>query len=107
MRSGRGSAGGRRRWAVPAVGGVLLEAAATWARSRRLGGDLVVRCRQGHLFTTIWVPGVSVKSLRLGWWRYQHCPVGRHWAIVTPVNQAELTDRQLQTAHEHHDLWIP
>jgi hypothetical protein len=67
----------------------------------------VVRCRQGHLFTTIWIPGVSVKSLRIGWWRYQYCPVGRHRTIVTPVNQAELTDQQLQTAHEHHDLRIP
>jgi hypothetical protein len=27
-----------------------------------MGGNLVVRCRQGHLFTTIWIPGVKLKA---------------------------------------------
>ena len=40
---------------------------------------------RGHLFTTIWIPGGSLKSLRFGWWRYQRCPVGHHWSVVTPV----------------------
>ena len=29
------------------------------------GRNVVVRCRQGHLFTTIWIPGGSLKALRL------------------------------------------
>jgi hypothetical protein len=24
-----------------------------------MGGNVVVRCRQGHLFTTLWIPGSS------------------------------------------------
>jgi hypothetical protein len=31
----------------------------------RLGGDVVVRCRQGHLFTTLWIPGVKLKAVDL------------------------------------------
>ena len=50
-----------------------------------MGGRQLVRCRSGHVFRTIWIPGVSVKSLRLGWWRAQYCPVGRHWSVVSPV----------------------
>jgi hypothetical protein len=26
-----------------------------------------VRCRRGHLFTAIWIPGISFKAVRLGW----------------------------------------
>ena len=50
-----------------------------------LGKNAVVRCRRGHLFTTVWIPGASVKSLRLGFWRFQWCPVGRHVDLVRPV----------------------
>ena len=51
----------------------------------RVGGNTVVRCRRGHLFTTLWIPGASMKSIRLGWWRVQRCPVGNHWSLVVPV----------------------
>ena len=44
----------------------------------KIGGNTVVRCREGHVFTTIWIPGVSLKAIRLGWARYQRCPVGGH-----------------------------
>src|SRR5690242_8660062 len=87
------------RWVIGLLAGsVLFETAALWLRARRLGGNVVVRCRHGHVFTTIWIPAVSVKSLRLGPWRVQHCPVGRHWTIVTPVNTAELGARELRAA---------
>jgi hypothetical protein len=59
------------------------------------------------LFTTIWIPGASVKSLRLGWWRFQHCPVGSHWSIVTPVKKSDLTEEQKRSAGEHKDIRIP
>lgn len=69
--------------------------------------DTVVRCREGHLFTTLWVPGVSLKALRLGWWRFQRCPVGRHWSLVTPVDTATLTDEERALAARRRDLRVP
>lgn len=80
-----------------------------YARSRgyAVGGNTIVRCRKGHLFTTIWIPGVSVKSIRLGWWRIQRCPVGRHWTIVVPVKTADLSEEERTTAHDTKDVRIP
>jgi hypothetical protein len=98
----------RRRYLIAAVPvALLLEAGATWLRSHRLGGNLVVRCRRGHLFTTVWIPGASVKSLRLGWWRFQYCPVGRHWSFVVPVREDELSEKQLRAARDVHDIRVP
>ena len=76
-------------------------------RGYSVGGVSVVRCRRGHLFTTIWIPGVSVKSIRLGWYRFLYCPVGRHWTLVKPVRNADLTDDELRTAYEHQDIRVP
>ena len=92
---------------VPIVVAVVLETVALWVRSHRLGGNVVVRCRDGHLFTTIWIPAVSVKSLRLGWWRMQYCPVGRHWTIVTPVKEADLSDQERRAARGRYDIRLP
>jgi len=98
------------RRAAPVLIVVGFYALATLVARRRgynMGGNVVVRCREGHLFTTIWVPGASVKSLKLGWARLQRCPIGRHWSLVTPVRDSKLTDEELRNAHEHHDLRIP
>ena len=73
----------------------------------KLGVNTIVRCRQGHLFTTIWIPGVKLKGLDLGVARFQWCPVGRHWTLVTPVREADLTDEERSIAAEHHDIRIP
>jgi hypothetical protein len=70
-------------------------------------GDVVVRCREGHLFTTIWVPGASLKSVRLGWWRLQRCPVGRHWSLVTPVKRTDLTPDEQRAADASRDVRVP
>ena len=72
-----------------------------------LGGRLIVRCRRGHLFTTIWIPGVSFKAIRLGWMRAQYCPVGRHWSVVVPVRESELTDDEKRSARDVHDARLP
>jgi hypothetical protein len=86
---------------------MLVETAGLWLRARRIGGNVIVRCRAGHLFTTIWIPAASVKSLRLGLWRVQRCPVGRHWSLVTPVKEADLTEAERRFAREHHDIPLP
>jgi len=90
---------------------VVTLAVGTLVQRRRgysgLGGETVVRCGAGHLFTTIWVPGASLKSIRLGMSRFQYCPVGRHWTVVTPVNDSELTDEERHIASERHDARIP
>jgi hypothetical protein len=56
-------------------------------------GRTVVRCSKGHLFRTTWIEGGSLKAVRLGpLARYQRCPVGKHWAVVRPVKDEDLTD---------------
>ena len=72
-----------------------------------LGGDTIVRCSAGHLFTTIWIPGASLKAARLGTRRYQRCPVGGHWALVRPVRDDDLSEDDRRRAAEHHDVRIP
>lgn len=94
------------RFVLAALAAVVVEAGATWLRSGRLGGSLIVRCRRGHLFTTIWLPAASVKSVRLGFWRIQRCPVG-HWSLVTPVRSSELSSRQRARAGRLKDVRLP
>ena len=68
----------------------------------KFGGNVVVRCRQGHLFTMLWVLGVKFRSLDLGVARWQRCPVGRHWTLVVPVRDRDLTDEERREAQAHH-----
>ncbi|HVC78321.1 MAG TPA: hypothetical protein VND96_17565 [Candidatus Micrarchaeaceae archaeon] len=72
-----------------------------------VGGEVIVRCRQGHLFTTLWVPLASIKAVRLGWARVQRCPVGNHWSLVVPVNKASLKPEEIDFAQAHHDAQVP
>ena len=91
---------------------VAIAALATFAFAARrlgyrLGPNTVVRCRRGHLFTTIWIPGVKLKGLDLGVARLQRCPIGNHWSLVTPVRDSDLTDEERNLAHQHRDVRIP
>lgn len=72
-----------------------------------LGPNTVVRCRKGHLFTTIWIPGVNLKEVDLIVARIQHCPVGKHWSLVVPVKEKDLTEEERRSAREDHDIPIP
>jgi hypothetical protein len=93
---------------VLAIGaGILAEALALRLRGYPMGTNVIVRCRRGHLFSTIWLPGISFKSLRLIWWRGQRCPVGNHWTIVTPVRRGEISDAEVQSARERKDVRVP
>lgn len=76
-------------------------------RGYKVGGETIVRCRAGHLFTTIWIPGASLKAVRLGMVRWQRCPVGKHWTTVRPVREADLTDTDRQLAARYRDVRIP
>ncbi len=99
-----------KRYKALALGGgmTVVEAAVLKSRSGSLMGlRTIVRCNRGHLFTTIWIPGASVKSLRLGPWRVQRCPVGRHWAIVTPAQVSKLSESARDDARAHHDTFLP
>jgi hypothetical protein len=99
-----------RRKVILAITALLLCVEAAVVARRRgtwLAVSTVVRCRSGHLFTTLWVPGASVKAVRLGWWRYQRCPVGNHWTFVTPVQVSELTPEDRQLAAQVHDVRLP
>ena len=62
-------------------------------RGYAIPGRPAVRCSKGHLFRTTWIEGGSLKAIRLGpVRRFQRCPVGRHWALVRPVKEKDLTD---------------
>ena len=98
----------RRVVLLIALASVVVEAVVvTQRRGHLLGARTIVRCREGHFFTTLWVPGASFKAVRLGWWRIQRCPVGGHWALVTPVQESELTDAERDQALAHPDIRIP
>jgi hypothetical protein len=59
-----------------AVAVILLEVIAIKLRGGRMGRNVVVRCQKSHLFTTIWIPGASLKSVRLGWLSANTCMRG-------------------------------
>jgi hypothetical protein len=98
----------KRKGPLVAVVAILLGGTLVARRlGYKIGGNVVVRCRQGHLFTTIWIPGASLKAIRLGWARIQRCPVGKHWTLVTPVRDSDLTDEERRIAAQHRDVRIP
>lgn len=94
--------------AVLAVGLLAVTfVAGSRARGAPLAGNVIVRCRRGHLFTTLWIPGASLTAIRLGRTRYQRCPVGRHWSIVTPVREGDLSPDERSQAGQTHDTPLP
>ncbi len=98
----------RRVRTVLIIAGVVTGATLIGRRlGYNLGANTIVRCRQGHLFTTIWIPGVKLKELDLVVARVQRCPVGKHWSLVVPVRGADLTEKERQFAREHRDIRIP
>lgn len=105
-------------WAVVVVAllvaaGVVVVVAVVGAQAGQqhgysgMGGQTIVRCSRGHLFTTLWIVGSSVKAVRLGFKRYQRCPVCEKWRIVVPVPDSELTDDDRRDAAQHRDSSLP
>ena len=103
---GSGTRRRRKRLGILA-GAFIVEAIPLWLNGYGIGGNVVVRCSKGHRFTTIWLPGASVKSLRLGPRRFQYCPVGHHWSLVRLVRKSDLSARQLRAAQQRRDVRIP
>jgi hypothetical protein len=98
----------RKKGLAFAGGATVLEALFLRRRTGSMVGlRTIVRCHSGHLFTTTWIPGASVKSLRLGPWRIQRCPVGRHWSIVRPVQVAKLSEDEREQARSVRDTLLP
>ena len=50
---------------------------------------------------------MSLKAIRLGWLRFQRCPVGDHWSFVTPVSDDDLTDAERHIATRNRDGPMP
>ena len=76
-------------------------------RGYGVGLNTTVRCRDGHVFTTIWIPGASLKAIRLGTMRLQRCPVGHHFTVVRPLKEAEITNEIREAARLHRDVPLP
>jgi hypothetical protein len=86
--------------AIPIIVAVVL-AKVVYSKSRgrpAVGGRVIVRCSKGHLFTANWSPLGSLTSIRLGYARFQRCPVGNHWALLRPVNVGDLSEEERQIA---------
>ena len=78
------------------------------ARSAAMHGtQRIARCRSGHLFTSTVIPGASLKAIRLGNRRFQQCPVGPHWSIVSWVDPATLPPDQLAKPARATTLFCP
>jgi hypothetical protein len=73
----------------------------------RFGRDVIVRCRDGHLFMTTWIPMVSFKAVRLGLIRLQYCPVGNHFTAVRLMRDEDLTPAEHLEASRYHDNGVP
>jgi hypothetical protein len=111
MTSGKHRISGKGKRGLIVAGAVAAAYAAGTVTAKRMGytfgGNVVVKCRSGHVFSTIWIPGGSLKSLRLGFWRVQWCPVGKHVTLVHPVKDVDLTAEMRDLAAAHHDIRVP
>jgi hypothetical protein len=79
----------------------------TQLQGYRFGRDVIVQCRDGHLFMTTWIPMMSFKAIRLGLIRYQYCPVGDHFTAVRLMRDDDLTPAERLEASRHHDSGVP
>ena len=52
--------------------------------------DVIVRCRDGHLFTTIWIPFMSLKAIRFGPVRFQYGFVNLKWPRFSSLSWPRL-----------------
>lgn len=95
------------KWPLAIVGVLVAGTLIARRLGYKVGENVVVRCRTGHLFTSLWIPGVKLKAIDLGLARIQRCPVGHHWSIVIPVRDRDLTAEERRTAAGNRDIRLP
>ena len=93
--------------AAVVVGGYAVGTIVAARAGYQVGREAFVRRRQGHLFTTTWIPGGSLKAIRLGLWRIQWCPVGRHVDLVRLVKPRPCRNPRASSPLAHHDILVP
>jgi hypothetical protein len=78
---------------------------------RQLGPRQIERSawfvRRGRGSRTPLISVVPLKSIRLGFEGYQHCPVGKDWSMVTPIPVDQLSEAERIEAARVHDIHIP
>ena len=62
-------------------------------------GKRVLRCSDGHLFTSS-EGGRLFASIHLGPNRLMRCPVDRKWRVMSNVDSRQLTPEQLREAEQ-------
>jgi hypothetical protein len=55
------------------------------------------KCKRGHVFQ-LSVSG-RLLSVHLGFSRFGRCPVDGGWSLITKVRANDLTEEELQAAH--------
>lgn len=75
---------------IAAVGAIVAANAYMHHQGYNVPGRATVRCSRGHEFTTMWIAGVSLNSLRLGpTRRFQRCPECHAWRMIRLVKPTE------------------
>lgn len=67
----------------------------------------IARCSEGHLFSTIWIPLVSFKAIRIGSDRWQKCPLCRKFRRVSLVDKDGLSAAEVEQVRSVQDSPIP
>ena len=67
----------------------------------------IVECSGGAYYSTIWVPSVSFKAIRLGSTRVQRCPIHHKWEKTWLVAPDTLEPEVLAKARATRDSRIP
>jgi hypothetical protein len=67
----------------------------------------IVRCSQGHVYSSIWIPWASLKAVRLGRRRLQWGPVGGHFAMTQRVDPETLAADDRAAAESVRDAPLP
>lgn len=64
-------------------------------------GDRILRCAQGHYFTSGEVARLF-DSVHLGSKRFIRCPVDGKWGIASNADSKDLTEQELLQARNFH-----
>ncbi len=63
-------------------------------------GDRILRCSDGHLFVSSEGTRLLL-SMHLGPKRFMRCPVDKKWRMAGNVNSKDLTEQEIEQAHQY------